>query len=58
MEINTKIKRCPFCGSHELSVSWIGEMAHVCCDKCGAAGGFGARPGEARELWNRRAGDR
>ena len=50
-----RLKACPHCGSHEVVLRWTGEMARVYCDKCGACGGFGNRPNEARELWNRRA---
>lgn len=50
-----RLKSCPHCGSHEVELRWTGEMARVYCDKCGACGGFGNRPNEARELWNRRA---
>lgn len=50
-----RLKPCPYCGSHEVELRWTGEMARVYCDKCGACGGFGDRPNEARELWNRRA---
>ena len=52
-----RLKACPHCGSHEVELRWTGEMARVYCDKCGACGGFGNRPNEARELWNRRASD-
>ena len=50
-----RLKACPFCGSHEVALRWTGEMARIYCDKCGACGGFGNRPNEARNLWNRRA---
>ena len=50
-----RIKRCPFCGSSEHVISWMGEMAYVHCDKCGASGGFGDNPVEARAQWNQRA---
>lgn len=50
-----RLKACPHCGSHEVALRWIGEMARVYCDKCGACGGFGNRPNEARALWNQRA---
>lgn len=53
--MHERLKPCPHCGSHEVALRWIGEMARVYCDKCGACGGFGNRPNEARELWNRRA---
>ena len=49
-----RLKSCPHCGSHEVALRWTGEMARVYCDKCGACGGFGNRPNEARELWNKR----
>ena len=51
-----RLKPCPFCGSHERQISWIGEMAYVHCDKCGGSGGFGASPAEARAVWNQRVG--
>ena len=53
--MSERLKPCPHCGSHEMALRWTGEMAQVCCDKCGASGGFGASPAEARAQWNQRA---
>ena len=55
MANTTRLKRCPFCDSGELRMCWIGDMAYIHCDKCGASGGFGSNPTEARAQWNQRA---
>jgi len=49
-----KLKKCPFCGSGELIMRWVGDMVQVHCDKCGGSGGYGKNVAAAAYFWNLR----
>jgi Lar family restriction alleviation protein len=54
----TKLDRCPFCGSGEAYLHHgHADITYVCCDVCGAIVSFrpNLKGGAARDAWNRRS---
>lgn len=51
-----ELKRCPFCGSDEVSVIQA-RMYFVMCNQCGGEGGMRATINDAMKAWNDRMAD-
>lgn len=47
-----KLKRCPFCNSHELTLEVMNEIFNIRCFECGAMGPNADSETRAVDRWN------
>lgn len=52
-----ELRKCPFCGGEELTISSILGEHYIVCDTCTCAGPGAWTEQEAIEAWNRRDDD-
>ena len=56
--MDVRIKPCPFCGSHEITICRTNDQAcWIRCEECGADAESSPAREEAIEIWNCRVED-
>ena len=55
VEMNNKLKPCPFCGSKRIDIASNGKVYVCYCTNCKASTNTAARKDDAIYLWNKRA---
>lgn len=51
-QTKVKLRRCPFCNSHDVFIASETGIKFVQCAECGAQGPVAVTPKRVAEIWN------